>query len=372
MSKKRSNITVEFIRIVATFIVIMVHTASWYTAQGKILNTEGMIYAFLQDAVPIFWYIMGLFLFRQGNTFQKSLVRTTTRVLLPALVLAVTVAVLAPWLEGKGSFISCLSFSHVNWLDMLGSITRSSTSGLPLSGHLWFVFSYARIILWFPLLRFICVDEPKANFARRYLLALIILAEVVGDLQQFVALPTGVLKIFTILDSNLLYVVLGYELSLHLEKLRRRKILVMVVGFAAFFLANLSRFLITKWFFDHGNANTSFMHIEHIVSVVSSMGLMAALLMIELRNDKINNIILAVSSYSFPMYLVHRAVYTKLNALGVRALVYSPLSANAVTKLLATVSYGLIVFAVTLAVAVVMRIVFRFGKTLLLGRSNER
>lgn len=371
MSKKRSNISVEMIRILATFIVIMVHTASWYVAGGKMLNAQAMIYAFLQDAVPVFWYIMGMFLFREGNTFKKNIVRTVTRVLLPALVLVVVVAVLAPWLEGKSSFVSCLSLAHVDWLKILGSIGRGSASGLPLGGHLWFVFSYAGIILWFPLLRYVCVDEPNANRVRRYLLALVIAAEAVSDLQQFVALPTGNLQVFTILDSNLLYVVLGYELSLRLETLRRNRKLVMAVGFGAFVLANAARFLITRWFFDRGNANTAFMHIEHLISVVSSLGLMSALLMIEPRGEKLNRLILKLSGYSFPVYLLHRAVYTRLNAWGVRALVYDALSANAITKVVATVSYGLIVFAVSFALAVVCRIVFRFGKTIVLGKQSN-
>ena len=369
MASKRSNISVEIIRIIATFIVILVHTASWYTLDGKFLKSEGMIYAFLQDAVPLFWYIMGMFLFRENNTFLKNIVRTGRRVVAPALTLVAAVAILAPWLEGKDNVIACISKPHVDWLGVLGSIGRWTTSGLPLSGHLWVFFSYVKVILWFPLLRFVCVNEKKANAARRYLILIALAWELISDLQQFGTLPTGAVTAFTILDSNLLYVVLGYELSLWLDALRTRKALVFCAGSAAFFLANLFRFFVTKWFYDHGIANQAFMHIEHLISVFSSMGLMTALLMIEPKNETVRKLILKLSSYSFPMYLVHRAVYTRLNAVGARAFIYDKTS-TAVTKLLATVSYGMVVFAVSLAVAIAARAVFRFGKTLVLGKQE--
>ena len=368
MTTERNNISVDLIRILAIFIIIMLHTASWYILEGTFLKTEGMIYSFLQDGIPLLWYAVGMSLFHKDNTIKNSVISTGKHIVLPALVYVFLSSMLAPWLAGKTAVIDCLSPANVNWRGIAGSIVKGSTSGLPMGGHLWFVFSYIKLMLWFPLLRYICADDKKANAVRRYLILLALLSELAADAQQFIKLPTGNISVFTILNSDLLYVMLGYELSLWVDTLRTKKLLVFCTGSAVFFAANLSRFVVTRWFHASGNAYETFMHIEHIVSVFSSMGLAAAIMMIEPGNNTVRKLISKLADYSFLMYLAHWAVFNRMASAGKRALIYDKMYGNALIKLTATVYYGLIVFAVTLAVAVAARAIYRFCKTLVLGR----
>ena len=62
---KKRDISVEFVRIIAILMVIGNHTASWYLSGDTVLRGNLMIYGFFQDAVPLFWYTTGMFLFRQ-------------------------------------------------------------------------------------------------------------------------------------------------------------------------------------------------------------------------------------------------------------------------------------------------------------------
>lgn len=70
---KNREVSFELIRLIACFIVICLHTSSWYIVDGQIDYSNLLIKCFLQDAVPLFWFIMGYFLFVRNKTFLEIL-----------------------------------------------------------------------------------------------------------------------------------------------------------------------------------------------------------------------------------------------------------------------------------------------------------
>ena len=264
--QNKRDLTVEMIRIIAIFIVICLHTASWYKSGNQIIVPNLLLYSFLQDGVPMFWFITGMFLFRKGNSFSKNMERTLKSILIPAGVLVIIVAIFVPWVEGKSDIVSCLDFHALDCKRIIGSVLRWSTAGLPLSGHLWFVFAYLKIMLWYPLVKYICIDEDNANKVRRGLIVLALLAELINDLQKFGTLPTGKIIPFTIFGPSLLDVVLGYEIALKRKQLCNNN-LIRIGGSILFIFSNLLRFVLTKFFSDNGINTDYFLHIENVLSI---------------------------------------------------------------------------------------------------------
>ena len=303
---KKRDISVELIRIIAILMVIGNHTAGWYLSGDTVLRGNLMIYGFFQDAVPLFWYATGMFLFKQGNTFKKNVTRTVFRVVLPSAALVFFAAIFAPWFEGKASLKTCFTASSLNWPELLNSIFNWKTTGLPLSGHLWFVFSYVKVILWYPLLAYACKEDDSSRKVRHYLIALAVIAEAIGDLQQFGSLSFGKIAPFTILDPSLLFVVIGYEISIKLDKIRGHKAFYRVLGISIYIICSCARYLITKSFYDAGIKNQAFEHIENLLTIISSVGLMSALLTIEPAHVRLQRIIYTLAKYTFGIFLIHR------------------------------------------------------------------
>lgn len=70
MKKRQADI--EFARIVACFIVVCLHTITWFRTKETLIENSLFIRCFLLDGVPIFWYIMGYFLFAKQNVTLHS------------------------------------------------------------------------------------------------------------------------------------------------------------------------------------------------------------------------------------------------------------------------------------------------------------
>ena len=71
MENKR-NISIEILRALACFIVILCHVQLPIINEGGISKGVLLISCFLADGVSIFWMIMGCFLFN-GNDFKHKL-----------------------------------------------------------------------------------------------------------------------------------------------------------------------------------------------------------------------------------------------------------------------------------------------------------
>ena len=118
------------------------------------------------------------------------------------------------------------------------------------------------------------------------------------------------------------------------------------------------RYLLTKSFYETGIKNAAFEHIENVLTIVSSTGLMTSLLTIEPGNNTIKKAIYGLASYNFGIFLIHRVVYTKINSLGVRAKIYRISESGSVGKILATLAYIFIIYIMSLIAAAIIRFVW--------------
>lgn len=352
ITKSKRDVTFELIRIVACFIVICLHTSTWYISGGSIDSQALLIKCFLQDAVPLFWFIMGYFLFRSKN-FSKLFKKAFYQVIIPAFIVMLCSQILAPWLYGKATLMQCLVQPHIDYKNLFGNIIQWKAS-MTLCGHLWYIFSYIKVILWFPLISYVCTQDEKTKIARYFLFLLTIIGVLITDIQQFVTLPIGTIKPFMILDNSLFYVLLGYEISTRKQTIEENKKKIIPIGGVLFFLANIARYYLTKKLYMHNPSNDYFMHINSIDSFISSISLFLVLLCIFSSfnfNDNYKNFILSISSKTFYIYLIHRGLYEKLENIGLKRYIYSWSNRSFLTDICVMVIYAAIVFLISLLFA---------------------
>lgn len=350
---KNRKLNIEIIRIIACFIVICLHTSSWYIDAGSLLKNELLIKCFLQDAVPLFWYIMGFFLFSRDKDFWRLFLGKFKSIFVPAFIVMVLFQILSPWLmsDGSISILGCICNPYIDFDNLFGGIIQWKAS-MTLGGHLWYIFSYMKVIMWYPLLSVICKNDDKSTRIRRYLLALSIIAVFINDIQQFYVLPIGKAIPYSILDNSLTYVVLGYELSYYRKELDDCKTKNVICFAIIFIIANLIRFALNYIILIKNINNDYYLHINNIVSFVSSTSLFLSLYILFKQvtfNNLHERIILKLSGCTFGIYLIHRGIYEKLNVIGIRKIIYS-IGDNFFCDILAMIVYAGIVFIISLLI----------------------
>lgn len=115
---------IEIIRIIACFIVVCLHTSSWYISGENVDKQCLLIKCFLQDAVPLFWFITGWFLFTNKKKFSQLFHKTLTRIAFPAFVVMIVSQILGPWLSGTSSLKDCLIHPYIDSINLFGNILQ--------------------------------------------------------------------------------------------------------------------------------------------------------------------------------------------------------------------------------------------------------
>lgn len=162
MSKPVSHIinyNIEIVRIVAIFIVIALHISLPYIENDLVVYDRLLIKSFLLDAVPCFWLIMGFFLFN-GRSFRYKLKNALVKIALPSFLVMLLSQIFASWIYSQSSIIYCLKNINIDVINLFSNIIKWN-AGMILCPHLWYVFEYLKIILWYPLLKYLCVNNEN-------------------------------------------------------------------------------------------------------------------------------------------------------------------------------------------------------------------
>lgn len=117
-----------------------------------------------------------------------------------------------PFIEWKNIFDGFLNWSAANWI---------------LCSSYWFQFSYIQTILWFPLLKGLCVSDKTMIYTRRFLMSLTIIEYFIRDISNFTAIPCTT---YSVLPIIVLDVLIGYEIYNKIDKIRGNKKIRLLAG----------------------------------------------------------------------------------------------------------------------------------------------
>lgn len=345
------------------------HTITWYTTKDELLTNSLLIRCFLTDGVPVFWYIMGYFLFINSKaTLGKRLKKTAQTLLLPAFGVMLISQIWQDWILadiGEVSFLSCLDLHSLDLHNLISNILRWD-SGMTFGGHFWYIFSYLQVILWTPLLKNIFVNEPGANRCRYYLMLLSFLYILNRDISNLFTVTVGghaySMTVYSIINPTLLFVFIGYETYLHKEWLLDHAKIIRVCGFGAFVVFNLVKFFLSEHFMSVDPSDSYFLGIGNLITYLASYGLFAAILCLNIPQDTIREkMILKISGKTLGIYLIHGLVYRKFQAIGIRDLIYAPYFKTPIlpVELFCTLVYAAIVFFACYVILLLVEVINR-------------
>ena len=332
-TKVKRNVKVEIIRLIACMAVIWYHVRElpWKT-NGELSETAVFFESLCTICVMTFFLITGFFIYnKKGNIFSDwlSLIKKfLTQVFVPFLFVVIFTIIFHDFLISKDTFIGCIQkFSIVNIFTSLYDMLRYFTViYLPgTAAHLWYVFSYAIIIIAYPITRFVLTKLPK--YVGYIVLVILTICMIVNDYYLFFGNPTYNL-IFKIIHKPIYYSAWGHVLyndilkkyvdgaSLRMGELREPVIInipmfitalvIYVITFIALFLTQVNYYLTLNGEYVY----TSWLSLYSLV-LTSAFVVMAYNINFEkFLNEKINNIIYFISNRTLYIYLIHYLIIT--------------------------------------------------------------
>ena len=321
--KKTRDSSVDLIRIIACLMVISTHMSLQVLNQAynRIDWSRLLEKSFLADGVPLFLMITGFFL-ANGRSYKKIWKSTAIKVILPSLIYILFTQVFYMFIINKESFVWCIQniVNNINPVLILkGIVTGNMATINGLCEHLWYVLTYMKIIIWIPLLWLICKEEKNSILARRIAIGTGLLGAVITDIQRFAQLPEiGILKVFNIVDRSILYVLLGYELFVHKDKLKGNK-KVFLLSNIVFMFINFIRYkievqyMVINSFTDIVGRETFIGWKDTCISIISGISMFMAIYSLQINNEKLNKIITWIADKTFGIYLIHYLIIAKVD-----------------------------------------------------------
>ena len=319
---KKRDASIELIRIFACITVVLTHLSLNVFDQYHSQVDWSRLFekCFFSDGVPIFYMIMGFFLMN-GRSYRKIWKSTLKKVVVPVLIFVLFAQVFYMFILNKQTFTWCLQNAGAN-LNLQGILKTIITGDVihinSLCSHLWYIVSYLKITLWIPVLWLLCKNDNNSKLARRMIIGFGVLAALIRDIQRFVVLPIGKINVFEMVDIDILYVLLGYELFVYKDKIKNNKKVCVIAGIA-FVAINVIRYKIEMNYMVLNNfyeitGRESFVDWKcTVLNVISAAAAFIALYSFDIQNEKISKIINWIADKTFGIYLIHYLLLAKID-----------------------------------------------------------
>lgn len=318
---KKRDISIDLIRIVACMSVILIHLCLQVLNRcyNRIDWSRLLEKSFLTDGVPLFFMITGFFLVN-GRSYKKIWKSTFFKILLPSFVFVIFVQIFSPFILNQVSFIECVQNINFSFMPIIQAILKADVTYLgSLCDHLWYIVSYVKIVIWIPILWLVCKETDNSKLARRIMIGLTAVSTILIDIQKFWILPViGEISILTIIPREIMYVLLGYELFVHKDKIKNNKKLC-IVSLIAFVLINFLRYKIEVFYMVQNYltdivGRPNFMEWRYTcLNIFSSIFLFMFLYSFEIKSEKLSKILIWISDKTFGIYLIHYLILAKID-----------------------------------------------------------
>lgn len=319
---KKRDASIELIRIFACITVVLTHLSLNVFDQYHSQVDWSRLFekCFFTDGVPIFYLIIGFFI-ANGRSYEKMWKNTFKKIIVPVLFYIGFAQIFYMFIINKQSLGWCFENAIIN-LNIQGFfktiITGDVTHINSLCAHLWYIISYLKIMIWVPVLWLVCKEEDNSKLARRIIIGLGIVAMVIRDIQRFVTLPIGAANVFEMVNPDILYVLLGYELFVHKDKIKNNKKLCLI-SVIVFALINIIRYKIEMQYMVINNfyeiaGRASFVEWRYTsLNIISGLAIFMALYSFDIKNEKLSKIINWIADKTFGIYLIHYLLLAKID-----------------------------------------------------------
>lgn len=381
MSSNRSkrNLKIEIIRIIACFAVIWYHIRELpWKSNGELSETAVFFESVCTICVVTFFLITGFFIYnKKSNIFidwYNLIKKFIFQVFIPFLVICIISIVFHEFLISRETFMEAIkNFSItsicVNLYYMLRYYTVIYLPGT--SAHLWYVLSYAVIIMAYPITRFILTKLPK--YVGYTILIILTICMIVNDYNIFFNNPTYNI-VFKYIHKPVYYSAWGHVLYNDIMKKTiddklsniQNKNKVLIINKPIFFgsiivylISFVFLFLTQHAYYSTVNGEYVYTSWLSIYSLIMSTAFVLAIYSINLDRFidwKIKNLIVFISNKTLYIYLIHYLVITKFLSNGF-VNIFTRNRPNIFYHLAFYIFYSFFIFVLTLLIILIIEFI---------------
>ena len=166
---QKRDLSIEAMRIAACFFVICIHISSKLFLNGSFNKTSAFLTCVFADAVAMFWFITGAFLFNNNN-YRKLLKSTFKKVLVPTILLIVFIFFFDGWMFKEQGIIESINSSFTYIPSALECLLLRWSTPVAHTGQLWYIFTYLLIMICFPIIKAFVDKIDKTHKEKPFLL----------------------------------------------------------------------------------------------------------------------------------------------------------------------------------------------------------
>ena len=348
----KKDVSVEWIRIIACFLVIGAHIQLGIVVNGSVSIGRLFGSTILSDNVPLFFLIGGYFLFAKTDNGENSILKTYGKKtmglfrnnLIPITILIVIIANIAPFIKNETTLSACTW--NIESVKQYLFEFYCNQNAFDRAGHFWYICSYMKIFIWFPLLALLCQKDEKVTKIRRILLLLAYAVIILNDFEYLIGKDFGSFENVTF-DQNMLYVVLGYEIYyiFHYGKLTVKQL--RYYGLGMFILGVIAKMSLQGIMYQvHGiDTVTRFMWLQCAPCYITSVGIFCFW---HSFKDKLQSKVIGFfGKYTLYIYMFHAMVIDKCGGIREKIYTWCHGCSNFFYDMLYYVVYGIFVFVIS-------------------------
>ena len=388
--KNNRNVKIELIRIIACMAVIWYHVRELpWKSNGELSETAVFFECICTICVMTFFLITGFFIYNKKGTIIGNWISLIKKFFKQVFVFFIIVSVFTivfhDFLISKESFVNCINNTSIEKIatTLFDTFRYFSANYLPgTAAHLWYIFSYAIIIIAYPITKLIIDKFPRLVIY--IILVILTVFMIVNDYFLFFGNPCYNL-IFKIIHKPIYYSVWGFVLyndiiKKYIDKkleneTNKNKILIInkTIFFVSLILYSVTFVLLfkTQVAYDLGTNGeyvyTSWLSTYSLFLTTAFILFIYNINLDKFLNDKINNIIYYLSSKTLGIYMIHYLIITKFLSIGFQSR-FTNNRPNIFYHLAYYVFYSLFIFIVSLAVVAIIDFVVNKIKSLVIKR----
>ena len=375
--KSKRNVKIEIIRLIACFAVIWYHIRELpFKINGELSETAVFFECLCTICVMTFFLITGFFIYnKKGNIITdwiSLLKKFLINIFVPFIIVCVITLIFHDFLISKNSFIECINNINISYIieKLFLSIKSFDVAMLPgTAAHLWYVYSYAIIMLVYPITRYILTKMPK--FVGYLIVAILTVFMVVNDYHLYFGDPSYNL-IFKIIHKPIYYSAVGHILYNDIIKkyvdskpiddktliinikLFVISILVYAINFVLLFFTQVGYYLGVN----NGYVYTSWLSLYSLIMTSAFILVVYNVNAEKFLTSKIKNAIFYLSSKTLYIYLVHYLIITKFMSIGFQN-IWTRNRPNIIYHFIYYIFYSLFIFILSLIVVIVLDFIKR-------------
>ena len=307
---KNKDHAIELVRIIACLLVIMAHSQLGVVENNSIVSGRLAFSTFIADDVPLFLLVTGFFFFNRVHS-DSSIIQAfpykaksfLSRIYIPTIIY-ILISILYRYFTGAQS-----SIVDADW-DYLGRFLFRLAPG----DHLWYICTYMSFVFFFPMLAFVCQNDPQKNKLRRVLLGVAIAGTIITDVQYFFKMNLFDIEKF-LWGYCTIFLIIGYELSLFLPKFKDQKKKLFAIGVALYLAGFLIKYGLQDYMFiKYGYVSNRFRWLQCTPCFITAAGMFLSTYSIGSlikRGGIPSRIINFVGSCTFAIYLFQMLVISE-------------------------------------------------------------